>query len=96
MLRSSLEPIELADTSVWARLGNPDSSGSRLPSRMVGSGCDQVAMEVLFSARDAKDFEATEEALSIAPGIPSRRPTGRRLGASFVSSPAGARCTTDR
>jgi predicted nucleic acid-binding protein len=60
--------IELADTSVWGRLGKP---GLEWFALAVEDGrvavCDQVALEVLFSTRDANDFEATEEALLACP-----------------------------
>ena len=56
--------VELADTSVWARIGRP---GMTWFAAAVEDGriatCDQVAMKVLFSARDAADFRATEEGL---------------------------------
>lgn len=64
-------PIELADTSVWARIGKPglDWFAAAIEDGRVGV-CDQVVMEVLFSARDAQDFEATERALADCPWYP--------------------------
>ncbi len=63
--------VELADTSVWARLGHPAlaSFASAVEDGQVAV-CDQVAMEVLFSTRDAADFRATEAALLACPWFP--------------------------
>jgi len=62
--------VELADTSVWARIGKPAMVSFAVA---VEDGriavCDQVAMEVLFSTRDASDFRATEEALLACPWL---------------------------
>lgn len=62
--------VELADTSAWARIGKPAMAWF---AAAVEDGriavCDQVAMEVLFSARDATDFRATEEALLACPWL---------------------------
>lgn len=59
---------ELADTSVWARNGRP---GLEWFALAVEDGsvavCDQVAMELLWSARDVADFRATEDALLACP-----------------------------
>jgi predicted nucleic acid-binding protein len=58
----------MADTSVWARSGKP---GFEWFTDAVEDGriavCDQVAMELLWSARDLADFRATEEALLACP-----------------------------
>jgi predicted nucleic acid-binding protein len=71
MSRLAPGPIELADTSVWARLGRPGLEWFALAVEDGRIGvCDQVAMEVLFSARDATDFEATERALLDCPWYP--------------------------
>ena len=63
--------VELADTSVWARSAKPPLAWF---AAAVEEGriavCDQVAMEVLFSTRDARDFRATEEALLACPWLP--------------------------
>ena len=52
---------ELADTSVWARSGK---AGLEWFAVAVEDGriavCDQVVMELLWSARDPADFRATE------------------------------------
>lgn len=63
--------IELADTSVWARLGRPGLEwfGLAVEDGQIAV-CDQVALEILFSARDAADFEATERALLACPWYP--------------------------
>ncbi len=63
--------VELADTSVWARLGHSAlaSFASAVEDGQVAV-CDQVAMEVLFSARDAVDVAATEAALLACPWFP--------------------------
>lgn len=62
--------VELADTSVWARIGRPALAWF---ATAVEEGriavCDQVALEVLFSTRDANDFRATEEALLACPWL---------------------------
>lgn len=63
--------IELADTSVWARKGK-----ARLewfgPAVIDGriAVCDMVVMELLWSARDADDFAATEAGLLACPWLP--------------------------
>ena len=61
-------PPDLADTSVWARSGKP---GLETFAEAVEDGriaiCDQVAMELLWSARDLADFRATEAALLACP-----------------------------
>jgi predicted nucleic acid-binding protein len=65
-----LEPVvpELADTSVWARSGK---AGLAWFAPAVEDGriavCDQVAMELLWSARDIADFRATEAGLLACP-----------------------------
>ena len=63
--------VELADTSVWARVDHPAlaSFASAAEDGQVAV-CDQVAMEVLVSARDAVDFAATEAALLACPWFP--------------------------
>ena len=62
--------IELADTSVWARIGKPAMAwfASAVEDGRIAV-CDQVTMEVLFSARDATDFQATEGALLACPWL---------------------------
>ncbi len=59
---------ELADTSVWARSSKP---GLEAFAAAVEDGgiavCDQVVMELLWSARDVADFRATETALLACP-----------------------------
>src|SRR3990172_12536224 len=58
----------LAGTSVWARSGRP---GLEWFAAAVEDGwvavCDQVVMELLWSARDLADFRATEAALLACP-----------------------------
>lgn len=67
----TVRDVELADTSVWARLGKP---GLEWFAPAVEDGriavCDQVALEILFSTRDAVDFETTERALLACPWLP--------------------------
>ena len=62
------ERPDLADTSVWARSGKP---GLKAFAQAVEDGgiavCDQVVMELLWSARDVADFRATEAALLACP-----------------------------
>jgi len=62
------EPPELADTSVWARGSRPalEWFAAALEDGRIAV-CDQVAMELLWSARDGADFRATEEALLACP-----------------------------
>lgn len=63
--------VELADTSVWARLGHPALAWFAAAGEDgLVAVCDQVAMEVLFSARDAADLVATEAALLACPWFP--------------------------
>ena len=67
----SAEPntgVELADTSVWAHASKPALGwfGAALEDGRIAV-CDMVAMEVLFSARDATDFDLTEQALLACP-----------------------------
>lgn len=61
---------ELADTSVWARSGK---SGLEWFAPALEDGriavCDQVAMEVLWSARNIADFRATEAGLASCPWL---------------------------
>jgi predicted nucleic acid-binding protein len=67
MGRAGVTP-ELADTSVWARSHRP---GLEWFATAVEDGrvavCDQVAMELLWSARDIDDFRSTEAALLACP-----------------------------
>jgi predicted nucleic acid-binding protein len=65
------ERLELADTSVWARIARPGMGwfGTAVEDGLVAV-CDQVAMEVLYSARDERDFLATEAALLACPWYP--------------------------
>ncbi len=67
-MEAAAERPELADTSVWARQGKP---GLESFAEAVEDGriavCNQVAMELLWSARDDADFRATEAALLACP-----------------------------
>ena len=69
-MASAKRNIELADTSVWARNGKP---GLEWFAEAIEDGrvavCDQVAMELLWSARDLADFRATEAALLACPWL---------------------------
>ncbi len=58
----------MADTSVWARSGKPGLEwfGPAVEDGRIAM-CDQVAMELLWSARDIVDFEATEAAMLSCP-----------------------------
>jgi hypothetical protein len=62
--------LELADTSVWARLAKPALGwfAAAVEDGQIAV-CDQVAMEVLFSTRDSADFRATEDALLACPWL---------------------------
>lgn len=67
-MSSGLIEVELADTSAWARSGKPGFEwfAPALEDGLIAV-CDQVAMELLWSARDATDFRATEAALLACP-----------------------------
>lgn len=60
--------VELADTSVWARITHPALAwfGDAVEDSHIAV-CDQVVMELLWSARDLPDFDATEAALHACP-----------------------------
>jgi predicted nucleic acid-binding protein len=64
-------PVELADTSVWARSRKPGLEwfASAVEDGLIAV-CDQVVMELLWSARDVADFEAIEVALLACPWFP--------------------------
>ena len=64
------EDLELADTSVWARIGKPAMAwfAAAVEDGLIAV-CDQLAMEVLYSTRDARDFRATEDALLACPWL---------------------------
>ena len=62
--------LVLADTSAWARIRRPELSWlADAAEEGRVAVCDQVAMELLFSARDALDFRATEAALLACPWL---------------------------
>lgn len=65
------ERPELADTSVWARGSRPalEWFAAAVEDGRIAI-CDQVAMELLWSARNGADFRATEEALLACPWYP--------------------------
>jgi predicted nucleic acid-binding protein len=78
---------ELADTSVWARSRN---AGLEWVAPAVEDGhiavCDQVATELLWSARDIADFRATEAGLLACPWFevePADRGEARRVSAEL-------------
>jgi predicted nucleic acid-binding protein len=62
--------MELADTSVWGKQRRP---GMEWFARALEDGliavCDMVAMEVLTSARDDRDFRQIEQALTFCPWL---------------------------
>lgn len=63
--------IEIADTSVWYRIAKP--AVAWFPTAVVAGTigvCDMVAMELLYSARDAADYEQTERNLMACPFYP--------------------------
>jgi predicted nucleic acid-binding protein len=62
---------DLADTSVWARIRKPELVwfASALEDGKIAV-CDQVVMELLWSARDLADFRSTEAALITCPWFP--------------------------
>ena len=70
-METALEKPDLADTSVWARNRKPELAWFA-PALEDGriAVCDQVVMELLWSARDLVDFQATEAALSACPWLP--------------------------
>ncbi len=61
-------PLELADTSVWARKGRLGLEwfGTAITEGRIAV-CDMVVMELLWSARDYADFVMTETALTACP-----------------------------
>ncbi len=69
-MEAAADKPELADTSVWARSARP---GLEWFAVAVEDGwvavCDQVAMELLWSARDVVDFRAIEAALLACPWL---------------------------
>jgi predicted nucleic acid-binding protein len=69
-MSSLADGLELADTSVWARIGKPAMAwfATAVEDGLIAV-CDQVATEVLFSTRDAGDFRATEDALLACPWL---------------------------
>lgn len=80
---------ELADTSVWARIRKP---GLEWFAPALEDGriavCDQVAMEVLWTARDLADFRAVEAALVACPWFevePADWIEGRRVFRELAS-----------
>jgi predicted nucleic acid-binding protein len=62
---------DLADTSVWARSRKPELAwfAAALEDGRIAV-CDQVVMELLWSARDVTDFRTTEAALLACPWFP--------------------------
>jgi len=63
--------IEIADTSVWVRIAKP--AVAWFPIAVVAGEvgvCDMVMMELLYSARDAVDYERTEQNLLACPFYP--------------------------
>ena len=70
-MEPAAEGLDLADTSVWARIGKPglESFASAIEDGGIAV-CDQVVMELLWSARDLVDFRATEGALLACPWFP--------------------------
>jgi predicted nucleic acid-binding protein len=67
---ASIPLLELADTSVWARIRRP---GLEWFQAAIEDGrvavCDQVAMELLWSSRGIRHFRATEAALLACPWL---------------------------
>ena len=64
----AVDTIQMADTSVWARSAKPPLAWF-LPAVENGqiAVCDMVAMEILYSARDAEDYVQTEGDLGACP-----------------------------
>ncbi len=64
----AVDAIEMADTSVWARSARLQLAWF-LPAVENGqiAVCDMVAMEILYSARDAEDYVQTEGDLGACP-----------------------------
>lgn len=62
--------LELADTSVWARKDKPGVAWfvDAVEDGLIAV-CDQVVMELLWSARDVVDFRSTEAALMACPWL---------------------------
>lgn len=70
MIQPASSIVELADTSVWARKGKPGLEwfGGAIVDGFVAV-CDQILMEVLFSARDIDDFKAIERGMLACPWL---------------------------
>ncbi|CAN5485108.1 type II toxin-antitoxin system toxin ribonuclease C21 [soil metagenome] len=62
------DALEMADTSVWAHSAKPEVAWF-LPAVENGqiAVCDMVAMEILYTARDAEDYVQTEGDLGACP-----------------------------
>jgi hypothetical protein len=58
-----MPPIEIADTSVWARKADLPEFQLRLLAGLVGV-TDMIVMELLYSARDAADYVQVEDDLA--------------------------------
>jgi len=63
--------MELADTSVWAHKSHPalrDWFASAVEAGEI-AGCDMVALELLYSARNPPEFALVEEGLRGLPWV---------------------------
>lgn len=64
--------MEVADTSVWARKSHPalrDWFASAIGAGEI-AGCDMIALELLYSARNPAEFSLIEDGLLGMPWIP--------------------------
>ena len=62
-------PLEIADTSVWAHQDQLAEFEMRFMAGLVGV-TDMIAMELLWSARDARDYDQIEADLRLCSFYP--------------------------
>jgi len=75
--------VELADTSVWALSRRSDQAGLRAWfDDSVEEGeiatCDMVRLELLYTARNAGEFDKVREGLAALPDSPIGKPQWER------------------
>lgn len=77
----AIEPLYLADKSAHAQRHHSDQAAERL-DRDIAAGriavCEVVALELLYSARNAADYEALAAALAALPWVPTTQDALRR------------------
>jgi predicted nucleic acid-binding protein len=74
-------PLYLADKSAYGQRNHSDKAAERL-DRDIAAGriavCEVVALELLYSARSAADYEALTVAVSALPWVPTTQDALRR------------------